>query len=97
MKGGNTDQLYAGDGRLEMARSLERNWPYVVETKRKYQRPQHHVKKIWTQFDTPLIRRDDIDWSAIENEKLDLKLIQQAEIKSAHLAKVVENYKNNAK
>lgn len=97
MKGGNTDQLYAGDGRLEMSRSLERQWPYVVETKRKFLRPQHHVRKAWQQFDTPLIRRKDIDWETIEKEETKMKLVQHSEIKSDHLAKVVENYNKNAK
>jgi hypothetical protein len=47
MKGGNTDQLYrqeAGfDGRLEMARSLQRQHPDVVKITRKWGRWQHQV------------------------------------------------------
>ena len=31
MKGGNTDELYKKDGRLKMARSLQRQWPKVVD------------------------------------------------------------------
>ena len=65
MKGGNSAELYKGDGRLKMARSLERAWPGVVETKRRFQRPQHVVKDSWRKFDTPLIRRKDIDWDAL--------------------------------
>lgn len=60
MKGGNSDQLYKGDGRLKMARSLERMWPYVVTTRRKYDRPQHYVKNSWKYFDTPLVRKADV-------------------------------------
>ena len=60
--GGNTKTLYQGDGRLKMARALERKWPGVVSTKRRFNRPQHVVKDSWRRFDTPLIRRDDIDW-----------------------------------
>jgi hypothetical protein len=63
--GGNTDQLYQGDGRLKMARSLERMWPGVVETKRRFGRPQHVVN--WKKFRNPLKRRTDIDWEALEN------------------------------
>ncbi len=62
MKGGMSDEMYAGDGRLKMARSLERAWPGVVTTDRKFQRPQHVIKGSWRYFDTPLIRREDIDW-----------------------------------
>lgn len=65
MTGGNTDQLYQGDGRLKMARSLERMWPGVVETKRRFGRPQHVVN--WKKFRNPLKRRTDIDWEALEN------------------------------
>ena len=65
MKGGNTTALYQGDGRLKMARSLERVWPGVVETKRRFQRPQHVVKDSWRRFDTPLKRREDVDFAAL--------------------------------
>lgn len=92
MKGGNSDQLYQGDGRLEMARSLERAWPYVVETKRKFKRPQHHIKKSWRQFDTPLIRRKDLDWDEIKKQKPKLKLNKLGEISNPFLDKAVENY-----
>lgn len=57
LKGGNTDALYRGDGRLRMARSLERVWPGVVKTERRFQRPQHVVKDNWARFDTPLKRK----------------------------------------
>lgn len=54
MKGGNADQLYQGDGRLKMARSLERVWPGVVKVDRRFQRPQHVISHQWRRFDTPL-------------------------------------------
>lgn len=47
MKGGNTDELYrqnvAFDGRLEMARSLQKQHPDIVTVVRKWGRWQHHV------------------------------------------------------
>ena len=43
MKGGNTDQLYAGDGRLAMAQSLQDQHPDVARISRKFGRVQHHV------------------------------------------------------
>jgi hypothetical protein len=52
--GGNTTDLYQGDGRLRMARSLERAWPGLVQTKRRYHRPQHVIKDQWRCFDQPL-------------------------------------------
>lgn len=67
VKGGNTEDLYQGDGRLKMARSLKRLWPYVVDVKRRFKRPQHVVRGAWKGFDTQLIRRDDIDWDALAN------------------------------
>ena len=83
MKGGNTDQLYKGDGRLTMSRSLEKLWPKVVETTRKFQRPQHHIVNNWQKFDTQLIRRKDIDWENIQKtDNYGLRLVQLKQPKS---------------
>jgi len=43
MKGGNTDELYQGDGRLKMAQSLQRQHPRLVKIVRKWGRWQHQV------------------------------------------------------
>lgn len=43
MQGGNTDELYADDGRLKMAESLREQHPDVVTVSTKWGRPQHHV------------------------------------------------------
>ncbi len=43
MKGGNTDELYKGDGRLKMAESLVEQHPDVARITFKYDRYQHHV------------------------------------------------------
>lgn len=43
MKGGNTDELYQGNGRLLMAQSLQRQHPDVVKITRKWGRWQHQV------------------------------------------------------
>jgi len=59
MRGGNTTTLYRGDGRLRMARALERNWPGVVSTIRRFRRPQHYVAHNWTKFDTQLVPAPD--------------------------------------
>jgi hypothetical protein len=61
MKGGNTDALYQGDGRLKMARSLERVWPHVVSTRRRFQRPQHVVRDSWQRFDNELRLKPGVD------------------------------------
>ena len=91
MKGGNTDILYKGDGRLKMARSLERVWPGVVYVDRRFNRPQHVVKDSWKKFDTLLIRRKDIDWDTLESNNYGLKLKQVAEkVKSKELQKLLE-------
>jgi hypothetical protein len=65
MSGGNTTELYQGDGRLKMARALERHWPGVVETKRRFRRPQHVIKNQWRMFDTPLQLKPDIDLTTL--------------------------------
>lgn len=43
MKGGNTDELYKGDGRLKMAQSLQEQHPDVVKIGRRWGRWQHAV------------------------------------------------------
>lgn len=43
MKGGNTEELYHGDGRLKMAQSLQEQHPDVTTITRKWGRWQHHV------------------------------------------------------
>jgi hypothetical protein len=62
MKGGNTNDLYLiDDGRLKMSRTLERAWPGVVRTSRRFGRPQHSVRGTWGSFDTPLRLRPGVD------------------------------------
>jgi hypothetical protein len=94
VKGGNTDDLYQGDGRLRMARSLQRQWPHVVETKRRFGRPQHVIRGAWRAFDTPLIRRTDIDWSALPAlDEYGLDLVQVAdEIQSPTMRRLLEEH-----
>ena len=91
MKGGNSAELYKGDGRLKMARALERQWYGVVETKRRYQRPQHFIKNNWRLFDNPLIKRKDLDWEKIKNQTFDIKLVEKQPIKSEELKRWVSN------
>ena len=43
MKGGNTDELYQGDGRLKMAQSLVDQHPDIVKITEKWGRYQHQV------------------------------------------------------
>jgi len=43
MKGGNTDELYKGDGRLKMAQSLQQQHPDCVKITYRWGRWQHHV------------------------------------------------------
>jgi len=94
MKGGNATTLYQGDGRLKMARSLERVWPGVVETKRRFHRPQHVVKDSWKRFNTPLRLKPGIDLSQLPViDEYGMSLIQvKDEIKSPRLQKLVDEY-----
>lgn len=90
MKGGNSTQLYQGDGRLKMARSLERQWPYVVTTKRRFKRPQHVVRKAWQGFDTKLKRREGIDFGQLTDNEYGMRLTQVAPVRSEHLRTMLE-------
>jgi len=92
MKGGNTDELYGGDGRLEMARTLEGWWPGVVRVDRRFQRPQHVID--WKRFKQPLIRRgDESDWELLpEQDEYGLTLRQVGEVKSKRMREMVIEY-----
>lgn len=90
VKGGNTTDLYQGDGRLKMARSLERLWPGVVTTRRRYQRPQHVIKGAWRQFDTPLKLKEGIYLEGIQPNEYGLKLVQEKPIQSETLRNLYE-------
>jgi hypothetical protein len=91
VKGGNTQDLYQGDGRLRMARSLERQWPGVVKTDRRFKRPQHVVKDAWKRFDTPLRLKPGIDLAALPKvNEYGMTLKQVKPIKSEALRRLVE-------
>jgi hypothetical protein len=90
-KGGNTDELYKGDGRLKMARTLEQMWPDYVTVKWRFKRPQHVIKDSWRCFKQPLIRRSDIDWDNLPKiDNFGMKLIMLKEIKSKELQKMYQ-------
>lgn len=96
MKGGNMETLYKGNGRLKMARTLQEVWPEYVETKWRYNRPQHVIKNSWRDFKKPLIKRKDIDWDKIKETKYNMKLRKTREIKSEELKLFYESYNEKA-
>lgn len=91
IKGGNTDEIYQDDGRAHMARSLERMWPGVVTTRRRYHRPQHVVRDAWAGFDTPLLRRTDLEIDPTPNE-YGMQLEQVKPIRSTELQQLLAEY-----
>lgn len=86
--GGNTDELYEGDGRLRMARALERVWPHVVRIDRRYKRPQHVVD--WTKFDTPLIPREGLNVDPTDDE-YGLRLTAVRSVQSKRLQRLLDD------
>ncbi len=91
MKGGNTDELYKDDGRLRMARSLERAWPYMVTVDRRWQRPQHVVRDGWGCFDTPLRLKPGVDLAELaqKTNEYGLKLTEKKPVKSETLRRAL--------
>jgi hypothetical protein len=86
LPGGNTDELYQGDGRLRMARSLERVWPGVIHTDRRFRRPQHVVRDGWRKFDTPLRLRPGVDLAALPaTDERGMSLEAVRPVRSPHL------------
>jgi hypothetical protein len=57
MKGGNTDELYQGDGRLKMAQSLQQQHPDVVKITWKWGRWQHQVDYRPFKGNRPILRK----------------------------------------
>lgn len=98
MKGGNTDKLYKGtaDGRLIMSKTLERMWPGVVRTGRRFRRPQHIVFDGWKRFDTPLIKKPDLDIPAGPNE-YGMTLTAQQAIQGEELKELFNEYHEKEK
>jgi hypothetical protein len=92
-RGGNTDDLYQGDGRLTMARTLEQAWPHVVSTGRRFGRPQHVVRNAWKNFDTPLKLKPGVDLSGLEPDEYGLELKAVREVRSPELARAVEEHR----
>lgn len=78
LKGGNTDELYKQDsnfdGRLEMARHLQRQHPELVKITRKWGRWQHHVD--YRPFkNNKLIKKPEYkDVSGVNNYGMELKV-----------------------
>jgi hypothetical protein len=94
VKGGNTTDLYQGDGRLRMARSLERMWPGVVFTARRFNRPQHVVKYAWGKFDTPLKLKEGIRLEDFEKiDERGMTLVEKKPVQSSELRSLVDAYK----
>lgn len=92
--GGNTDDLYQGDGRLVMARSLERKWPGVVTTDRRFQRPQHVVNSSWRKFDTPLKLKPCVDLESMQStDELGMTLNALKETKSPELQQFADEFR----
>lgn len=93
IRGGNTDALYRGDGRLRMARQLERMWPGVVTVERRFGRPQHVIKAAWRKFDTPLRLRADVDLDALPpHDEYGFELSAVGDVKSARLRALQEHH-----
>jgi hypothetical protein len=57
MKGGNTDELYVDDGRLQMAQSLVDQHPDIARVSFKWNRPQHHVDYRPFKYNRLLLRK----------------------------------------
>jgi hypothetical protein len=92
VKGGNTG-IYQEDGRLRMAKSLERLWPGVVETKRRFQRPQHVVKDGWRLFDTPLKLKPEFVGKVWEPNEYGMELTQVApQIRSQNVRNLLQEW-----
>jgi hypothetical protein len=90
MKGGNTDELYKGDGRLKMAYSLKQQHPSLVKVVWKFNKWQHSVNYILFKKNK-LVRRKDIDWNNLKDD-IDFNIVLNKDIKSNEIKEIVETY-----
>lgn len=90
LKGGNTP-IYQADGRLRMARMLERAWPGVVETKRRFNRPQHVIKNAWRKFDNALRLKPGVDLQKLKPNEYGRKLVAVKPVKSDMLKALLKS------
>lgn len=74
MRGGNTEELYQGDGRLKMAQSLVDQHPDVVRVSFKWNRPQHHVNYAPFKGNALRYRPDVVVPAGVNNYGMTLKL-----------------------
>ena len=76
MKGGNTDELYADDGRLKMAESIVEQHPDVAVVSHKWNRIQHHVD--YTKFRHNKLKKKEgaIIPDKMNNYGMELKTIE---------------------
>ena len=89
MSGGNSDDLYVDDGRLRMARTLEKAWPGIVTVGWRWGRPQHVVD--WSRFTTPLELRPDVDLSRLPRvDEYGLRLEEIRPVRSPKLRRLLE-------
>jgi hypothetical protein len=81
MKGGNTDELYKQDakfdGRLEMAKSLQRQHPDVTKIVWKWGRWQHHVDYRPFAANKLILRKDAKIESGVNNYGMALKQVSK--------------------
>lgn len=73
IKGGNTEELYAGDGRLKMAKSLQEQHPDICTITWKFGRWQHQVNYDIFKKNTLMRRKDLILKNVINNYGMQLK------------------------
>lgn len=80
MKGGNTDELYQGDGRLKMAESLQEQHPDITKITWKWGRWQHSVD--YSSFKkNKLIKKDLPIKEGIDNYNMELvELVEPTEL-----------------
>ena len=79
MKGGNTDELYAGDGRLRMAESLKEQHPNVTTITRKWDRWQHQVDYSYFRRNKLIRRPDYIELDQVNNYGMELVILSSSE------------------
>lgn len=82
VKGGNTDELYKGDGRRLMAESLKRQHPDVVTITEKFGHVQHQVDYTPFRKNRPVLR-DGVTLAEEDPYRMSVQMLEQNEVNTA--------------
>ncbi len=94
MGGGNTDELYQGDGRLKMAQSLQEQHPDLVKITRKWNRWQHQVNYSVFKRNKLILKPGVTIPEGVNNYGMELQILDEETQKEGKESVCLEQYQS---